>query len=225
MTAMQHSRLPTSCSVTSCSSVKKEKYMANTTWVLVELEEGKPVRSSLEVLGKAAKLGRAEAIVLSASAADVAPTLGQYGAEKVYAHVNSAYDQYLTLPAVATLSSLIRQHQPSLLLLASTYDLRDIAARLSVRNNMGLITDATDLAFDADGLKVTVPWGGENIVTVTHPYQGPGIVLARPKAFPLERYEDRIAKIEYLKVSVDAATQTIRILETVEMQSEGPALE
>jgi len=90
---------------------------------------------------------------------------------------------------------------------------------------MGLITDATDLAFDTDGLKVTVPWGGESIVTVTHPHQGPGIALARPKAFPLERYEDRIAKIEYLKVSVDAATQTIRILETVEMQSEGPALE
>src|SRR2546429_597866 len=199
--------------------------MASTIWVLVELEEGKPVRSSLEVLGKAAKLGRAEAIVLSASAADVAPTLGQYGAEKVYAHVNAAYDQYLTLPAVATLSSLIRQHQPSLLLLASTYDLRDIAARLSVRNSMGLITDATDLTFGPDGLKVTVPWGGENIVTVTHPYQGPGIVLARPKAFPLERYEDRIAKIEYLKVSVDAATQTVRILETVEVQSEGPALE
>ena len=199
--------------------------MANTIWVLVELEEGKPVRSSLEVLGKAAKLGRAEAIVLGAAAAEVAPTLGQYGAEKVYVHADAAYDQYLTLPAVETLSHLIQHHQPSLLLLASTYALRDVAARLSVRNSMGLITDATDLAFDADGLKVIVPWGGENIVTVTHPNQGPGIVLARPKAFPLERYEERTAKIERLDVSVSAAAQTIRILETVEVQSEGPALE
>jgi len=199
--------------------------MANTIWVLVELEEGKLVRSSLEVLGKAAKLGRAEAVVLGAAAAEVAPTLGQYGAEKVYVHADAVYDQYLTLPAVATLSSLIRQHQPSLLLLASTYDLRDIAARLSVRNSMGLITDATDLAFDADGLKVTVPWGGENIVTVTHPNQSPGIVFARPKAFPLERYEERAAKIERLDVSVSAIAQTIRVLETIEVQSEGPALE
>ena len=38
--------------------------MANTIWVLVELEKGQPARSSLEVLGKAAQLGRAEAIVL-----------------------------------------------------------------------------------------------------------------------------------------------------------------
>ncbi|HWS84474.1 MAG TPA: electron transfer flavoprotein subunit alpha/FixB family protein [Ktedonobacteraceae bacterium] len=199
--------------------------MANTIWVLVELEEGKPVRASLEVLGKAAKLGRAEAIVLGAAAAEVAPTLGQYGAEKVYVHADTVYDQYLTLPALETLSHLIRDHQPSLLLLASTYALRDIAARLSVRNSMGLITDATDLMFDADGLKVTVPWGGENVVTVTHPNQGSGIIVARPKAFPLERYEERTAKIERLDVSVSAVAQTIRILETVEVQSEGPALE
>lgn len=199
--------------------------MANTIWVLVELEEGKPVRSSLEVLGKAAKLGRAEAIVLGAAAAEVAPTLGQYGAEKVYVHADAVYDQYLTLPVLETLSHLIQDHQPSLLLLASTYALRDIAARLSVRNSMGLITDATDLTFDADGLKVTVPWGGENVVTVTHPNQGSGIIVARPKAFPLERYEERTAKIERLDVSVGAVAQTIRILETVEVQSEGPALE
>lgn len=199
--------------------------MANTIWVLVELEEGKPVRSSLEVLGKAAKLGRVEAIVLGAAASEVAPTLGQYGAEHVYVHADAVYDQYLTLPALETLSHLIRQHQPSLLLLASTYVLRDLAARLSVRNSMGLITDATDLAFDADGLKVTVPWGGENIVTVTHPNRSSGIVLVRPKAFPLERYEERTAKIEHLDISVSAAAQTIRILETVEIQSEGPVLE
>jgi electron transfer flavoprotein alpha subunit len=199
--------------------------MANTIWVLVELEEGKPVRSSLEVLGKAAKLGRAEAIVLGAAAAEVAPTLGQYGAEKVYVHADPVYDQYLTLPALETLSHLIQLHQPSLILLGSTYALRDIAARLSVRNAMGLITDAIDLAFEADGLKVTVPWGGEDVVTVTHPNQRSGIVLARPKAFPLERYEGRTAKIEHLDVSVSASAQTIRILETVEVQSEGPALE
>ena len=199
--------------------------MKNIIWVLVELDEGKPVRSSLEVLGKAAKLGRAEAVVLGAAAAEVALTLGQYGAEKVYVHTDAVYDQYLTLPALETLSHLIQQYQPSLLLLASTYTLRDIAARLSVRNSMGLITDATDLTIEDDGLKVTVPWGGDTVVTVTHPHQAPGIVLARPKAFPLERYEGRMAIIERLDVAVSVVAQTIRIRETVEVQSEGPALE
>lgn len=199
--------------------------MTKTIWVLVELEDGKVVRSSLEVLGKAAKLGRAEAIVLGAAANDIAPTLGEYGAEKVYVHTDATYDNYLTLPAVDTLSNLLHQHTPDLLLMATTYDLRDIAARLNVRNNLGLITDATDLAFEGDQLQVIVPWGGETVVTATHPQQGTGVVLTRPKAFGLERYEGRTAEIEQLTASFSTQAQSIKVLETVAVASDGPALE
>lgn len=199
--------------------------MNKTIWVLVELENGQPARSSLEVLGKAAQLGRAEAVVLGSNAAEVAPTLGEYGAEKVYVHADPVYDSYLTLPAVDTISELLKQHQPSLLMLATTYDLRDIAARLNVRNNMGLITDATDLQFEGDTLQVTVPWGGENIVTASLPKEGTGIVLTRPKAFGLERHEGKTAEVETLSSSLSPESQKMRILERVEVQSEGPSLE
>ena len=199
--------------------------MSKTIWALIEIEDGKAARSSLEVLGKAAQLGRAEAIVLGSAAAQVAPTLGEYGAEKVYVHEDVTYDNYLTLPAVDTISELLKQHQPALLMLATTYDLRDIAARLNVRNNMGLVTDATDLAFDGDTVQVTVPWGGENVVTATLPQQGTGIVLTRPKAFGVEQFAGRTAEIETLNPSISAESQQIKILDRVELPSEGPALE
>jgi electron transfer flavoprotein alpha subunit len=199
--------------------------MPKTIWVLVELEHDKPVRSSLEVLGKAAQLGRAEAIVLGSAATEVAPTLGEFGADKVFAHADATYDNYLTLPAVDTLSDLLKEHQPALVLLATTYNLRDIAARLNIRNNMGLLTDATDLRFDGDTLQVTVPWGGENIVTATLPQSGTGIVLTRPKAFSLERFENKTPEIETLNVALHSESQTIKILDHVEVQSEGPSLE
>ena len=199
--------------------------MSKTIWVLVELENGQPARSSLEVLGKAAQLGSAEAIVLGSNAAAVAPTLGEYGAEKVYIHADPVYDTYLTLPAADTVSELLKQHQPALLLLATTYDLRDIAARLNARNNMGLITDATDLQFEGDTLQVTVPWGGEIIVTAAFPKQGTGIVLTRPKAFGLERQEGKTAVVEAISPALNAASQQIKILDRVEVQSEGPSLE
>src|SRR5579859_1563627 len=199
--------------------------MSNTIWVLVELENGQPARSSLEVLGKAAQLGRAEAIVLGSNAAEVASTLGEYGAAKVYVHADAVYDTFLTLPAVDTISDLLKQHSPALLLLATTYDLRDIAARLNVRNTMGLITDATDLNFEGDTLNVTVPWGGENVVTATHPQQGTGIVLTRPKAFGVEHFEGRSAEIETLNISLNADSQKIKIIDRVVLPSEGPALE
>jgi electron transfer flavoprotein alpha subunit len=199
--------------------------MPHTIWVLVELEGGTPVRSSLEVLGKAAKLGRAEAIVLGSGAAGVAATLGAYGAEHVYVHEDATYDNYLTLPAVETISALLKQQQPTILLLPTTYGLRDIAARLSIRAGLGLITDASDLAVDDDGLKVTVPWGGETVVTATFTQQRPGIVLTRPKAFSIEQYEGRSAEITTISDTISAESQTIRVLETIEVKSEGPALE
>ena len=199
--------------------------MAHTIWVLVELEKGQPTRSSLEVLGKAAQLGRAEAIVLGPAAAAVAPTLGEYGAEKVYVHADAAYDEYLTLPAVDTISELLKQHQPRLLMLAYTFELRDIAARLNVRHNMGLITDAADLSFEGDTLLVTVPWGGENVVTATLPATGTGIVLTLPKAFAVEHHEGKIAEIETLDVTVSAQSQQMKIVDRVELPSEGPSLE
>src|SRR5579884_43994 len=124
--------------------------MTKTIWTLVEIENGQPARSSLEVLSKAAKLGRAEAIMLGAQAAEVAAQLGEYGAAKVYVHADPVYDTYLTLPAVDTISELLSTHQPNLLLFPTTYDARDIAARLNARHNLGLITDATDLQYEGD---------------------------------------------------------------------------
>lgn len=199
--------------------------MAKTIWTLVEIEYGQPARSSLEVLSKAAKLGRAEAIVLGAQAATVAPLLGAYGAEKVYVHADPAYDNYLTLPATDTISELMKMHAPDLLLLPTTYDARDIAARLNARHNLGLITDATDLQYEGDELRVTVPWGGENVVTATHPHGGTGVVLARPKAFSVETVEGRTAQVETLNIALNSASQCIKVLERVEEASEGPALE
>jgi len=131
----------------------------------------------------------------------------------------------LTLPAVDTISELLKQQQPAILMLATTYDLRDIAARLNVRHNMGLITDATDLTFEGDTLQVTVPWGGETVVTATFPKQGAGIVLTRPKAFALERFEGKTAEVETLNISLNADSQKMKILDRVVVQSEGPALE
>ena len=199
--------------------------MAKTIWTLVEIDNGQPARSSLEVLSKAAKLGRAEALIFGAQAATVAPMLSEYGAAKVYIHADPAYDTYLTLPATDTISELLTTHKPDLLLLPTTYDARDIAARLNVRHNLGLITDATDLQYAGDELQVTVPWGGETVVTATHPHGGTGVVLARPKAFSIEKVAGNTAEIETLNIALKSASQCIKVLERIEEKSTGPALE
>src|SRR5207248_4221137 len=136
-----------------------------------------------------------------------------------------AYENCPWLQAVETIGELLKHGQPARLMMATSCDVRDIAARLNVRSNMGIITDATDLKFEGETLQVTVPWGGENVVTATLPQQGTGIVLTRPKAFRLEQYEVRSAEVETLNTSLNADSQKIKIVDRVELPSEGPALE
>jgi electron transfer flavoprotein alpha subunit len=199
--------------------------MADTIWVWVELDQGQPFRGSLEVLSRAAQLGTAEAVVCGAGARAVAPTLGAYGARKVYVHDDASYDSYLAMPAAATLGKLIEQHQPTLLLFATTYDGRDVAARLSAMLGTGLITDATDFALSGGELHVTVPWGGENVVTATLVTNSTKIILFRPKAFSLEEHGGSTPTVEEVSASIDPATLRARITQRVEQAAAGPDLE
>ena len=199
--------------------------MAETIWVWIELDQGKPFRGSLEVLSKAAQLGTAEAVVFGSGARAAAPALGTYGASRVYVHDDPAYDNYLAMPAAATLGKLIEQHRPALLLFATTYDGRDVAARLSPMLGTGLITDATDLSLNGGELRVSVPWGGENVVTATLVNSGTKPILFRPKAFALEERGGATPAIEEVQASIDPSLLRARITERVEQAAEGPQLE
>jgi electron transfer flavoprotein alpha subunit len=199
--------------------------MAEPIWVWIELDGGKPFRGSLEVLSKASQLGTAEAVVCGAGAREVAATLGAYGASKVYVHDDAAYDNYLAMPAAATLGKLIEQHHPTLLLFATTYDGRDVAARLSPMLGSSLITDATDFALSGGELRVTVPWGGENVVTATLVNHGTKIILFRPKAFALEERGGGPVAIEDVSFGIEQATLRAKITERVEQAAAGPDLE
>ena len=199
--------------------------MADTIWVWIELDQGQPFRGSLEVLSKASQLGTTEAVVLGAGAREVAPTLGTYGASKVYIHDDATYDTYLAMPAAATLGKLVEQHQPSLVLFPTTYDSRDLAARLSAALGSSLITDATDFSLEGGELRVSVPWGGENVVTATLVNNGTKLVLFRPKAFALEERGGGAPAIEEVQTTIDPSLLRARITQRVEEAAEGPALE
>src|SRR5260370_9357827 len=49
--------------------------------------------------------------------------------------------------------------------------------------------------------------------------------LSSPKAFGLEHYDGRTPEVETLNISLQASSQVIKVLESVEVESEGPSLE
>ena len=193
-------------------------------WVWTEIVDGAPHRLSLELLTPARALGSAEAVVLAPAGDDAIAKLGAHGASVVYHGSDEAYTQYVAEPHVATLATLIESESPDLILFPSTFGSRDVLARLAARLGVGVVANATDVAYDGGQIRVTAPYGAETVGTVTLEGNGPHLVQIRPKAFGAEEVGGQ-AEVRPVTTPVDAGACRVRIVESVVQEAEGPNLE
>jgi electron transfer flavoprotein alpha subunit len=194
-----------------------------TVWVYAELTGGQPNPSALELLTKARELGDdVAAVALGTGAKDAAATLGEHGAATVYAGDDAVFDDHLAEPRVEVIHQLIREHQPNLILFASSYDSRDVAGRLQARTASTLMSNATDIPA-ADRAQTQI-FGGTKIVDVDLGGPDPKLVLVRPKSFPAEPSGGTANVVE---VSSDVPDEAKRatVAERHEEETAGPKLE
>ena len=83
--------------------------------------------------------------------AELAARLGEYGAAKVYAADAPEFGAYLVVPKVDALEQIARAVSPAAVLVTSSGEGKEIAARLALRLGSGIITDAVDLQAGPDG--------------------------------------------------------------------------
>ncbi|MDG4792653.1 electron transfer flavoprotein subunit alpha/FixB family protein [Micromonospora sp. WMMD1082] len=136
---------------------------------------------TLEMLTLARELGTPSAVVLGgAGAAEaLAGKLGEYGAEKIYAAEGEQIDGYLVAPKATVVADLVRRVQPAAVLLASSQEGKEIAARLAVKLDNGILTDVVALA--ADGTATQVAFAGSTIVK-SKVTRGLPLVTLRPNS-------------------------------------------
>ena len=195
-----------------------------TGWVYAELGSGGEVsKPALEILTKARDLGDSvAAIALGSGAKEAAKTLGEHGATTVYTGDDEVFDTHLAQPRVEALHQLITEHQPNLLLFATTYDSRDIAGRLQARTASTLMGNATDLpAVDRAQTQI---FGGTKIVDVELKGPDPKLVLVRPKSFVAEP-AGGTAEIVEVKAEIGDDLKQARVTEVHEEEASGPKLE
>ena len=195
--------------------------------VFAQLGAGQVQKVALEIITKARTLGDVTAVVLGQGAAAQASLLGQYGASRVLVHEDEAYDQFLSEPAADTLGSVIEREKPDLVIIGTTYDGRDIAARLNARLDCGVITDAYEIALEGETLKVQVPWySATTIVDVTLQGGQTRLLMVKPKTFAPEPLPTPLnPQVEQLNATVSEAARRAQITENVVQKSEGPRLE
>jgi electron transfer flavoprotein alpha subunit len=132
--------------------------------VLVGLSGGKVSKGTLETLTLARGVGEPSAVVVGSPglAASLVDKLGEYGAVKVYAVESADADTHLVAPKTTALATLVAQAHPAAVLIPSTQEGKEVAARLAVRLDNGVITDV--LALDADGVATQAVFAGSTIV-------------------------------------------------------------
>jgi electron transfer flavoprotein alpha subunit len=175
----------------------------NRIWVYAEANDGKVAPLTLELLAKARSLaGTVEAVYAGADADAVAGTLGAHGATKVL----STGDLGGSLPGVPVASAIAGAisggDAPDLIMFGTTYEGRDIAARLSVALDKPVITNNVDIEADGDSVIVTEPvFGGTKLVKTKFTTGGPFIALFRPKSFVAEESGGGAAEVVTIAVT------------------------
>jgi electron transfer flavoprotein alpha subunit len=157
--------------------------------VLVDHLDGTVRKPTLELLTLARRIGAPSAVLVGAAAADEAAlidTLGRHGARHVYVVDGPDLADYLVAPAVDALCLLAARGAPAAILAPSTLDGREVAARVAVRLDSGLITDAVDITASDDG-----PVTEQSVFAATYTVRarvvrGVPVITVKPNAAPVE---------------------------------------
>lgn len=188
--------------------------------VLVDHESGQVTKPSLEALAAASSLGEASAVVLGEGAAAAAPQLAAHGAQKVYTVGAGELDAHLVVHKAYALHDVVKAANPEAVITVSSMEGREIAARLAVMTESGIITDAVDIKRDGDALVATKSVFAGGFTTVARVTKGAPIITLRPNSFAVS---ETAAAGEVVEVasSVPADVRSAKITSRTEREKSG----
>jgi len=196
----------------------------NKIWVFAEAIDGKPTSVTLEMLTKARELAETvEAFYAGPNGNDVAGPLGEYGASTLY--WLDAGDALIGAPAAAALADLVKQHTPDAVLFGQTYDGRDVMARVSVRLDAPVLTNATALSAGGALVVGTAIFGGNTLVDTEFRGATPGLVGIRAKSFAAEPGGGGAANVVNVDVPSLGHAGEAKVLDRHVEEQTGPKLE
>ncbi|AXG76536.1 electron transfer flavoprotein subunit alpha/FixB family protein [Streptomyces paludis] len=154
--------------------------------VYVDHVDGAVRKPTLELLTLARRLGEPVALALGPGAEATAAVLAEHGAVKVLTADAPEFADYLVVPKVDALQAAHAAVSPAAVLLPSSAETKEIAARFALRTGSGLITDATDLEAGDDGPVATQAVFAAAYTTTSRVSQGTPVITVKPNSAPVE---------------------------------------
>lgn len=177
--------------------------------VLAEVAEGRLHPSAYELLGKAREMAEAKGLSVVAGLAghgvsDLAWELVEYGADEVYVLDCENLETFDPIAFKEAYLSIVREADPSLVLVAATNKGRSVAPRLAAALGTGLTADCTDLYLDDKGEVVQVrPAFAGNVYAHIATKTRPVMTTVRPGVFrPATRVRGKAGRVLMLPSSL-----------------------
>mgnify|MGYP001215869004 CR=1 FL=1 len=152
--------------------------------VLVDHVDGAVRKPAYELLAIAKRLGSPAAVFIGApDKADAAvAALTKFGADKVYVVDDAPIKGYLVAPKAEVLQQIAAQAQPGAILITSSAEGKEIAGRLAIKLDSGLITDAVDVQADGGAPVTTQSVFAGNFTVNAKVTKGTPIITVKPNA-------------------------------------------
>jgi electron transfer flavoprotein alpha subunit len=148
--------------------------------VLVDATDGNVKKVTTELLTLARTLGEPSAVWIGPGYSDAAAaTLGEFGAQKVYVADSADFLNHPVAPKAELLAKLVADNSPIAVIIGSSPEGKEVAARLAVRSNSGIITDAIGVAPDLTATQSV--FGGATVVQ-SKVSMGTPIITVRPNS-------------------------------------------
>jgi electron transfer flavoprotein alpha subunit len=143
--------------------------------------------------------------------------LAEYGAQKVYVAGDAELDNYIIAPKAEVLAQIVGSASPAAVLIPSSPEGKEIAARLAVKLDSGVITDAVGVS---DGFVCDQSIFGGGYTVKSKVQKGTPIITVRPNSTPPEPSPASPSE-EQVSVSLSDAAKKAKVLERVSEKKGG----
>lgn len=198
-------------------------------WVAVERTDGAPSSHALELVSGAVSLASSvDAFAWGPGVTAMAPELGRHGARRVFDLGDPADEMAVPFVLDALEVVLSSEEAPQAILMASTYDSRDLAGRLSARRHLPLLANVVGLSEQEGRLLAEHALAGGSLEATSRLAPDvPGLYVVRPKTFTALVTGQSPAEVVPISVPNRAATasRAAKVLRRHVEDREGPALD
>ena len=189
--------------------------------VLVDHANGEVRKTTSELLTIARRLGEPSAVFVGDGFDAAKETLAKYGAAKVYRVEAPEVTEFLVAPQAELLAQLVEKTSAAAVLIPSNTAGKEIAARLAIKTESGLITDAVDVqAAEGGGVATTQSVFAGSFSVQSTVTKGTPIVTVKPNSAAPEEAAGAAAD-EVFEVTISDAAKGAKVTESKPKQATG----